>query len=300
MSLPDSETTGEASRTEARRAGPAPRGREREDLWVLEDVEESTGGYGTRTRTPRPRRSAPPIARPGKSGRRVGTSRRSGTTEEATLPSEVAEELAAAVGRERGRDLGERMAHAVRAYERDRYLEAFRITRHLVDRVPEAAAVRELHGLVCYRLGRWHEAAKHLEAARSLSGGDPMQLPVIMDCRRALGHHKKVETLWEDLRSESPSADVLAEGRLVLAAHRADRGELSSAIEVLVSAGAARRLRHPAERHLRQWYVLADLYERAGDLARARELFGRVADSDPELADATQRLAELGRPRRKR
>jgi len=192
------------------------------------------------------------------------------------------------------------MEHAIRAYERDRYLEAFRITRALADRVPESAAVRELHGLVCYRLGRWREAAKHLEAARSFSGDDPSQLPVIMDCRRAMGHRNKVDALWKELRAASPTADVLAEGRLVLAAHRAEQGELDSAIEVLVSAGAARKLRHPAERHLRQWYVLADLYERAGDFARARELFARVAEADPDLADAAQRFAELGRTRRRR
>jgi hypothetical protein len=41
--------------------------------------------------------------------------------------------------------------------------------------------------------------------------------------------------------------------------------------------------------------VLADLYERAGDLSHARELFSRVARADPELADVQQRLADLGR-----
>gem|GEM_PF-3645235 len=46
--------------------------------------------------------------------------------------------------------------------------------------------------------------------------------------------------------------------------------------------------------------MLADLYERAGDFARARELFARVAEADPDLADAAQRFAELGRTRRRR
>lgn len=269
---------------------------EREDVWVLEEVEQPPGRYekGTARRRPGLGRAAA-VRRP---DRGTAGSPSSGTTEEVTLPRDVTEELTAAVGRERGRDLSERMAHAVRAYERDRYLEAIRITRSLAERVPESAAVRELHGLVCYRLGRWREAAKHLEAARARAGEDTSQLPVLMDCQRALGRHKKVEELWEELRSASPTADVLAEGRLVLAAHRADQGRLDSAIEVLVSAGAARNLRHPAERHLRQWYVLADLYERAGDLGRARELFERVAVVDPDLADAAERLAELGRSRR--
>jgi tetratricopeptide (TPR) repeat protein len=192
------------------------------------------------------------------------------------------------------------MSRAVRAYGHDRYLEALRITRVLVDQVPESPAVHELHGLVCYRLGRWREAVSHLEAARTLAGDDASQLPVIMDCRRAQGQHRKVEALWEELRSSSPPADVLSEGRLVVAAHRADRGELDSAIDLLASAGAGRNLRRPAQRHLRQWYVLADLYERAGDLPHARGLFARVVAADPELADARQRLADLGRSTRSR
>ena len=197
-------------------------------------------------------------------------------------------------GGARGATLAERMAAGVHAYERDRYTEALRITKALVDEVPGSASARELHGLVCYRLGRWRDAVRHLEAARSLSGDDPSQIPVLMDCRRAMGHHRQVAALWEALRAASPPVDVLVEGRLVLAADLADRGELDEAIVVLASAGAARNLRHPGDRHVRQWYVLADLYERSGDVPRARELFARVVAADPELADAPDRLASLG------
>jgi hypothetical protein len=56
---------------------------------------------------------------------------------------------------------------------------------------------------------------------------------------------------------------------------------------------AARRVAHPQDRHLRQWYALADLYERAGDLPRARELFSRVAATDPEAFDVAVRLRGL-------
>jgi tetratricopeptide (TPR) repeat protein len=190
------------------------------------------------------------------------------------------------------------MAAAARAYERDRYPEVLRLTRSVIEMAPKSASAQELYGLACYRLGRWREAVRHLERARSLSGGDPDQLPVLMDCQRAMGRHRRVEALWNELREASPPADVLVEGRLVMAADLADRGELSDAISLLVSAGAARNLRHPAERHVRQWYVLGDLYERVGDVPRARELFGRVAEVDPDLADASDRLASLGAARR--
>jgi tetratricopeptide (TPR) repeat protein len=44
---------------------------------------------------------------------------------------------------------------------------------------------------------------------------------------------------------------------------------------------------------LRLWYALGDLYERAGEIPHARELFRRVAAVDPDLADVAQRVAAL-------
>jgi tetratricopeptide (TPR) repeat protein len=248
-------------------------------------------GAAARRRGPGPNRT---VAAPGRTGRPSAA-----VPDDDTLPSDVVDELAGAVGRSRAQTLARRMAAAARAYERDRYLEAMRITRVLADEVPESAAARELHGLVCYRSGRWRDAVKHLQAARSLTADDPSQIPVLMDCERAMGHRRRVEALWEELRSSSPPADVLVEGRLVLAADLAERGRLEEAITLLATAGGARNLRRPGDRHIRQWYVLADLYERAGDVPRARELFARVVTFDPEVADAADRLAALGRGSRR-
>ncbi|HLY81953.1 MAG TPA: tetratricopeptide repeat protein, partial [Acidimicrobiales bacterium] len=52
-------------------------------------------------------------------------------------------------------------------------------------------------------------------------------------------------------------------------------------------------VKKPNDHHLRQWYALGDLYERAGDIPRARELFRRVATHDPEAFDAAERLRSL-------
>jgi tetratricopeptide (TPR) repeat protein len=188
-----------------------------------------------------------------------------------------------------------RLAAAAGAYERDRYHDAMRITKGLVTQVPGSSTALELHGLVCYRLGRWRDALRFLGAAADLAGADESQLPVLMDCHRALHHRKRVRDIWDELRASSPPADVLVEGRLVMAATLRDEGRLSEAIRLLVDAGAHRTLRHPGDRHLRQWYLLADLYERSGDLPRARELFSRVVDADPGIADSAERLAALGR-----
>jgi predicted TPR repeat methyltransferase len=69
---------------------------------------------------------------------------------------------------------------------------------------------------------------------------------------------------------------------------------------MLASAGASKSVRNPSPRHVRQWYLLADLYERAGDVPRAREFFERVQRVDPEAYDVAERLRALGPERRPR
>lgn len=152
--------------------------------------------------------------------------------------------------------------------------------------------MRELAGVSLYQLGRWAEAAAHLEAfARLTSSVD--RHPVLADCYRALGRYHRVEELWEELRRASPAADLVTEGRIVAAGALADQGHLSRAI-ALLERGQRKPRRSPAEHHLRLWYALADLYERVGDSVRARELFARVAAIDPSLADTAERLEALG------
>jgi tetratricopeptide (TPR) repeat protein len=266
---------------------------EQDDVWILESIDD---GGDSSERHPVGKRSGG--AGSGKGP--VGDRRQVLADEDLELSDEVVGELRAIGGRERAPKLAERLAAAAQAYERDRFQDALRISRPLVDEAPGSAAVRELHGLACYRLGKWRDAVRHLQASVDASE-DVSQIPVIMDCCRALGRFRQVEKQWERLRQASAPSEVLVEGRLVLAASLADRGDFGAAITVLTEAGASRVLRNPAERHLRQWYLLGDLYERAGDAPKAREFFGRVVAADPELTDASERLASLGRaPRRTR
>jgi len=210
--------------------------------------------------------------------------------EDNDLPLEVREELRGAVGTDRAAGLERRLGIATRAYERDRYLEALAELRVLARLAPDVGAIRELYGLTLYRLGRWREAARELRAFHDLTGSFD-QHPVIADCERALGRDKAVMALWDALRQEGVDREVLVEGRLVVAGMMADHGDLEGAIALLGPGGKS--LRHPDTCHLRQWYALADLFERAGDLPRARELFTRVASFSPELFDTEDRLAAL-------
>ncbi len=212
------------------------------------------------------------------------------------LPADVAAEIrnaadtATAHHRER---LVERADAAYGAYERGRFLDAARAIRPVAEECPTVAAVRELAGLAAYRNGRWREAARHLNAYAQMTGATE-HLPVVMDCQRALRKPKKVTELWSELRQSSPDPDVLAEGRIVAAASLADAGDLQDAIAMLAGAGATKALRNPSERHIRQWYLLGDLYERAGDIPRARQYFDRVRKADPGAYDVADRLQGLG------
>jgi tetratricopeptide (TPR) repeat protein len=207
-------------------------------------------------------------------------------------PPPVAAEIAKAVGERRSAKVEQALVDAARAFERDRFQEAWRLLRPLTEEAPEVGTVRELAGLTLYRLGRWTQAAAHLEAFVRLTASVE-QHPVLADTYRALGKHRKVEALWDELRQASPGADLVSEGRIVMAGSLADRGELRKAI-ALLERGPLSPRRPPEPHHLRLWYALADLYERVGDTPRARELFQRVADVDPELADTAERLAALG------
>jgi tetratricopeptide (TPR) repeat protein len=211
-------------------------------------------------------------------------------TRRAPLPGPVVEELVDGAGARRAPSLERRLGDAVRAYEADRYRDALKVLKPLAELTPDASAVRELHGLTLYRMGRWKAALTELEAYHRLTGSVD-QYPVMADCERALRHPARVAELWEDLRQSSPSAEVLIEGRIVMAGSLADQDDIAGAIALLEYAGVARA--RPQEHHLRVWYALADLYERAGDVPRARELFRRILSHRPEFHDAAERLAML-------
>jgi tetratricopeptide (TPR) repeat protein len=180
---------------------------------------------------------------------------------------------------------------AADAFAHDREREALRILRPLREQLPDSPSVRELTGLCQYRIGNYAAAAKDLEVYTDLSDAVD-QHPVLMDCYRAQRRWRKVEELWEELAAVSPSAELVTEGRIVYAGSLADQGRLPEALTVL--RRRAERVRTPVEHHLRLWYALGDLKERAGNLARARELFHQVRRADPAFADVAERLAALG------
>jgi tetratricopeptide (TPR) repeat protein len=229
----------------------------------------------------------------GPTGRSPGSARRPANNER-TRNRKVkvrAPQLVDLVGARRAERLEARLGEAATAFSGDRFGEARQILAPIVKEVPDLAEARELYGLTLYRLGRWKDAARHLDAFVELSAGSTEQHPVLADCRRALRQFGEVDRLWDELREASPNGALVTEGRIVAAGSLADRGDLAGAVRLL-----GRGFRFPArphEHHLRRAYALADLYERSGDHPQARVLFGRIAAADPAFLDAAERAAAL-------
>lgn len=199
-------------------------------------------------------------------------------------------QLVELVGQKRAERLQTRLGEAAEAFSGERFGEAKATLSPIAREVPDLPEARELYGLTLYRLGRWKEAARELEAFVELSGSTE-QHPVLADCRRALKQYREVERLWEELREASPSGELMAEGRIVAAGALADQGELAAAIRLL--SKGFRLPKHPAEHHLRRAYALGDLYERAGDMPQARSIFERVQRAEPGFLDVDSRLGNL-------
>jgi len=202
-----------------------------------------------------------------------------------------APELVSLVGAQRAERLQGRLSDAATAFAGERYGEARQLLAPIAREVPELAAGRELFGLTLYRLGRWKDAARELDAFVELSGGSTEQHPVLADCRRAVRQYREVDRLWEELRESSPSGALVTEGRIVTAGSLADRGDLGAAIRLL--SKGFRFPKRPMEHHLRRAYALADLYERSADVPQARTLFVQIARADPGFLDAAERAAAL-------
>ncbi|NNE74006.1 MAG: hypothetical protein HKN26_10095 [Acidimicrobiales bacterium] len=196
-----------------------------------------------------------------------------------------------AVGKKRSGRLLAALEDASQAFAADRMNDARRLLKPAVDEVPDVPEVCELQGLIHYRLRNWKAASIQLERFRELTGTTE-QHPVLADCYRALERWADVEELWDELKAASPSAALMVEGRIVAAGALADRGELPAALALLEDGWREPKRARP--HHLRRAYALADLYERSGNMARARALFGWIDQTSSDFGDTRARLRALG------
>ena len=180
--------------------------------------------------------------------------------------------------------------NAAKAYEDERFEEARRKLRPLAKPTQRIPEIHELFGLIMYRLGKYEEASDALEQFRSI-GSSTDQHPVLMDCYRAQERWADIDFLWNELREISPSGSLIVEGRIVAAGALADRGDLNAAVKLLEKGWKPPK--KPFDHHLRRAYALADLYDRAGNIPRAREMFAWVVKFEPDFVDSKYRLKSL-------
>lgn len=209
------------------------------------------------------------------------------------LDDDVIAAIEHAVGARKATRLVKLMAEAASALEGDRVDDARRAITPVIREAPGVAAAREVAGQILYRSSQWRRAAAELEAFRSMRPDDVSCHAVLGDCYRALGRHHEVEQLWREVKEASPAPELMVEARIVMAGSLADRGQLDEAIDLLRrSTNVPPRVR---DHHLRQWYALADLYDRAGAVVEARRWFAQIATVDRSFVDVAERLAALGR-----
>lgn len=201
-------------------------------------------------------------------------------------PLDVRKQMVKIRGEEKASKAWKLYKRAGREFGNDHFVDAHRTMKPLAAAYPNIADLNELYGLSLYRLARWEEAIEALEAFRRLSG-TAEQNPVLMDCHRALGNWADVDELWAELGETSPSAELVTEGRIVMAGSQADRGFIDSGVRTLEKGWKTPA--QPREHHLRRAYALADLLERDGKILKAKKLFGWVASNAPDFGDAAIR-----------
>ena len=153
-----------------------------------------------------------------------------------------------------------------------------------------SAVIREALGVTRYLAGDFAEANRELLAYRRLSGRQD-QNHLLADCARAMGRSEKVTEYVDEMARAGVSTDRVAEGFLVLAGDRADRGDLRGSLRALERADLDSSRIQPW--HPRLWYVAGDLHERLGDLDRARDYFEAIAAVEDDFLDTKDRLAAL-------
>ena len=236
--------------------------------------------------------STRPIRRPeGIRARGTGRAQKGGRKEVRALDS-VVEEFERALGTRASVRALKRYDAALQAFEAHRYEDARKILNPMAKEYSSVSAIHEMLGLCLYRGGQWKRALTELETAVSLNPDWIFNHAVIEDCHRALGNHQMVEKYWRELAEASPHPELLAEGRIVMAGSLSDRKLFEEAHALMEKA--AGDMKRPSEYHLRQWFVIADIYDKQGNVIQARQFFERIALHDRQFVDVAERLATLG------
>lgn len=228
--------------------------------------------------------------RPYRPGRPAAPGKPQLPEERSRLPRDVYRDLKAASRSGEADDVAAAYGAAGEALADGRVQDALELLEWAKSAAARSAAVREALGVARYHAGDFAGAQRELLAYRRLSGRHD-QNHLLADCARATGHADKVVAYVDEMVAAGVTQDRCAEGAIVLAGARADRGDFEGALHALDRVDLAPA--HVEDHHVRVWYLAADLSERAGDPAAARDYLEAVAAVDPDFLDVTERLDAL-------
>ncbi|HEX7097771.1 MAG TPA: tetratricopeptide repeat protein [Acidimicrobiia bacterium] len=229
------------------------------------------------------RRQPPP-------GRRAPRRRdRSITAVAGELPRWVRDEITRTTPKARREPALTHLARGVEAFADERYAAAYEQLKRAKDLAPQAATIRELLGLSAYNLEKWEEALRELRTFRRISG-EPTQVPVEIDCLRALGRTEDAEKTFRMLKDLDPRPETDDEARVVFASSLLDRGLVGEAWKVIKPG---RLVANPRPSALRRWYVAARVAHAAGDSEAARRFADAIAAAEPDFPGLPELRAEI-------
>lgn len=211
-----------------------------------------------------------------------------GTFVPASLPRDWVAELKQTARPGRAEQMMALVEKALHCFISEDYPRAAELAGQAKAHAARSGRVRELLGLSCYRSGRWREALRELLTYRRLTGS-PDENHVIADCYRALGQADRALEVCAEVSPDKVTPEVWSETVIVAAATLADQGHLDAALAQLARTDLEPR--QVEGHHLRLWYVLSDLQERAGRTEEARSGWERIYAEDPRFFDVAERLS---------
>lgn len=206
------------------------------------------------------------------------------------LPKWVREEILRATPKDRRDAVIRELESAVESFAAGRFKQAAAGLRRAKAASTRVATIRELLGLSAYQLGNWEEALRELRAFRRMSG-ETDQMPVEMDCLRALGRSKDVDKTYALFQELGGGRDSDNEARVVYASHLLDQGRLEEAWRV-VKPG--RLIDNPPASLVRRWAVAARVANAVDDQEAVGKFLAAIRDDDPETPWLEDLERELG------
>lgn len=209
------------------------------------------------------------------------------------LPRWVRDEITRTAPKARREPAITHLTKAVSEFADERYGAAYTQLRSAKDLAPQAATIRELLGLSAYHLGKWEEALRELRTFRRITG-ESTQVPVELDCLRALGRTEDVEKTFRQLKGLDPRPETDDEARVVFASSLLERGLVADAWRVIKPG---RLVANPRPSAVRRWYVASRVAAASGDADAARQIMEAIVDADadfPGLAELREEIADAG------